>query len=103
MGRNKDIESISSSLANTILHVIIAVHTNKTESINHLNKEEIEYRAQSLKKINEMNLTDNDKKAIKEKIIRKIKNKLVSKYPDISVSEESINNAANEELELIFK
>jgi hypothetical protein len=103
MGRNKDLESISSSISNTVLHKIIATYTNKKESIDHLNKEELEYRAQSLKKINEMNLTEFDKKIIKEKIIRKIQNKLITKYPDIEISEEVILNAIDEELSMAFK
>jgi len=51
MGKNSDIESISNSVSNTILHKILIEYTNKPHSASHLISEEIEYRGQSMKKI----------------------------------------------------
>lgn len=65
MGKNSDIESISNSVSNTILHKLLIEYTNKPESINHLANEEIEYRGQSLKKIDKRKLNNEDKNKIK--------------------------------------
>ena len=72
MGKNSDIASISNSIGTTILHELLVEYTNREESISHLMKESIEYRGQSIKKIDKVNLNDKDKQKIKEKVIRKI-------------------------------
>ena len=103
MGKNSDIISISNSLSVTILHEILIEHTNRQESVPYLTKEVIEYQGQSIKKINKVNLNDTDKKRIKEKVVRNIKNRLNSKYSDIKVSQKEINNKVDEELFYFFE
>jgi len=103
MGKNSDIESISNSISKTILHEILVDYTNRLESINHIRKEEIEYRWQSIKKINKINLNDKDKKVIRNKVIRKIKNRLKTKYSDVVVSQEIITQKVDEELYFFFQ
>ena len=103
MGKNSDIVSISNNLAITILHEILVEHTNRQESISHLSKEITEYREQSFKKINKVNLNDKDKRKIKEKVTRKIMNSLSTKYYDIKVSQKEINKKVDEELFHFFE
>ena len=86
MGKNSDIESISNSIAITILHKIVIEHTNKPESIHKMTYEEIEYRGQSMKKIDKRKLNSEDKKILREKVIKKINNQIRTKYVDINVS-----------------
>jgi len=102
MGKNSDIISISNSIGTTILHEIIAEHTNKPESITHLTTEYFEYRGQSIRKIDRINLNDKDKKQIRIKVIRKIENTLKTKYQDVKVSQEEIFKKVDEELSYFF-
>ena len=103
MGKNSDTESLSNSISKTILHEILLEYSNKPESKNHLKKEEIEYRGQSMKKISKINLKDNDKKVIRDKVIRKIKNRLKTKYNDIIIPQGIITKKVNQELYFFFQ
>ena len=98
MGKNSDISSISNSIGTTILHEILVEHTNKPESLDHLTNEFIEYRGQSIKKINKKNLNEKDKNVIRLKVIRKIKNRLKLKYADVKVSPREIIKKVDEGL-----
>ena len=99
MGKNRDIESISNSVAITILHKIVIAFTNKPESVNKMTNEEIEYRGQSMKKIDRRKLNDEDKKMLKEKVIAKINNQLNFKYEDIKINKEIVEGIVNKEIE----
>ena len=103
MGKNSDIESISNSLSKTILHKILIEYTNKLESTIHLINEEIEYRGQSMKKIDRRTLNNEDKKKIKDKVLIKIINKLKSKYSDIKVNRDTIKRIVDEEINSFFE
>ena len=103
MGKNSDIESISNSISKTILHKIVIENTNKPESINKMTNEEVEYREQSLKKIDKRKLNNKDKKVLREKVIRKINNQLKLKYSDVKVSEDVIVKVVDKELESFFE
>ena len=98
MGKNSDIESASNSLSKTILHEILVDYTNRKESVPKLKKEAVEYRNQSLKKINRLNLNDEDKRLIRKKVIKKIQDDLKQKYADVSVPKEVIVDKVNEEI-----
>jgi hypothetical protein len=102
MGKNNNLTSIANSLAITILHELVLEHTNKPESKTHLQKEYIEYRGQSIKKINRQKLNEKDKALLKEKIISKIQNKLNIKYPDIKIPSKEITKKINESLLYLF-
>ena len=102
MGKNSDITSISNSLAITILHELLLEHTMKPESISHLRNEVVEYRGQSIKKINRVNLNDKDKKIIRTRVIRKINSRLRSKYSDVKISQREITKKVDEELSYFF-
>lgn len=87
MGKNRDIESLVRVMANTIVHEIVAKHTNKSESKHFLKSEVIEYRSQTEKRAEQHNWNDKEKEQIKEKILKKIKEKLDFKYSDVSFQE----------------
>lgn len=102
MGKNRDVKNIGNIVGTAILHEILAEHTNRPESVNHLMKESVEYRGQSIKKINKVNLNDEDKKQINKIVINKIKNRLKNKYPDVQVSQEEIFQKVERELLYFF-
>lgn len=87
----------------TILHKILIEYTNKSESINHLINEEMEYRGQSMKKIDRRTLNNEDKKEIKDKVLIKIINKLKSKYSDINIDKDTLKRIVDEEINSFFK
>ena len=98
MGKTSDIISISNSISTTIFHEILIEYSNRPESINHLKKEEVEYRGQSIKKINKKKLNDKDKKLIRNKVIRRIKNRLKTRYSDVIIPQGAIYKKVDEEL-----
>ncbi|MBI2630232.1 hypothetical protein HYW76_03955 [Candidatus Pacearchaeota archaeon] len=102
MGKNSDIESISNSISKTILHELLIEYTNKPESLNHLEKEEIEYRGQSIKKIDKAGIDEEDQKIIRIKVVNKIANRLKIRYPDILISGDVIEKKVDEELKFFF-
>ena len=102
MGKNRDIKAIANSLAITILHELLFLHTNRPETKNHLENEFIEYRGQSIKKIENIKVSEKDKEIIKKKIIDKINNKLNKKYSDIKISQKEILEKVDESLFYIF-
>jgi len=103
MGKNSIIESLSSFIANTIVHKILISKTSKPESASHLEAEEIEYRARAIKKSRLYNWNDGDIKLIKEETKKKIENKFKNKYTDIEVSTEKVKEFIDEEIEQLLK
>lgn len=103
MGKNRVIESLSSLIANTIVHKILISETSKPESINHLDSEETEYRAQAIKKSRAYYWNDADIKLIKDETEKKIKNKFKNKYTDIKVPKEKIKELIDKEIEQLLR
>ena len=102
MGKNSDIESASNSISNTLLHEILIDYSNKPESLTHLTSEEIEYQGQSMKKVSKVNFNDKDKKIVRNKVIKKIINRLKTKYSDVVVPKSIIQQRVDEELPFFF-
>jgi hypothetical protein len=98
MGKNKDIEIASNILAQAIIHKIVPDYTNKPESIEHMKKEQIEYKTQSFKTLAERNWNEDGKKKIRENVIEKVQNILRLKYPDIIIDKEELLERINIEL-----
>jgi len=98
MGKTHDIENISNLIAQATVHKIVPDYTNKPESIEHMKKEEIEYKSQSFKRLSRTKYNEEDKKEIKEKVIRKVQNIINSKYLDIAIKEEELLEKINQEL-----
>lgn len=102
MGKNRNINSATSSISNTVLHEIVYNYTNRPNSRGHLFKESVEYRGQSNKKILKISFTESDLIKIKQKCLEKIKNDLSKKYPDIKVPDSKIREKLKEEMQYFF-
>ena len=87
MGKDRDIKTLIRLLANTVVHQIVAEHTNKPESKHFLSSEVIEYSNQTNNMAQEHNWNEEDKKYIEEKALKMIKDKLSFKYTDINYQE----------------
>ena len=93
MGKNRDRESLITLIVNTVVHEIVVKHTNKPESKNFLTSEVVEYRSKSEKVAKQHNWNDQDKKDIRSKALKKIKERLASKYPDVQFTEKEVSDA----------
>ncbi len=98
MGKNSDRESLIRLMANTIVHKIVAEHTNRPESKNFLESEIIEYGGQTRRMALEHHWTDSDKSYIKEKTLKKTKEKISLKYPDVPFSEKEAKYLLDKEV-----
>ncbi|MBI2632708.1 hypothetical protein HYW75_06910 [Candidatus Pacearchaeota archaeon] len=99
MGKNRDRESLIKLIVNTVIHKIVKEHTNRPESVHFLNSEFIEYRTQSEETAKKFNWNSEDKKFIEEIALKKIKEKLSKKYPDVKYEEQEIT----QELKILIK
>jgi len=103
MGKNRDIEIISNIITQAVIHKIVPDYSNKPESRDFMEKEEENYRNLSFKEMKRRNWNDEDKKKIKEEVIRKVQNKISIKYPDIIIQEEKLLERINQELFEYFR
>jgi len=55
-----------------------------------------------MKKIDKRRLNEEDKKTIRDKVIRKINNRLKSRYSDIHIPVERVSKKVDESLSLFF-
>lgn len=102
MGKNRDIKSLVRLIVNTIVHEIVLKHTNKPESKHFLNSEVVEYRNQTEKMAEQHNLGNKEKEQIREKALKKIKEKLAFKYPDVSFQIKEAKKLINREMDDLF-
>ena len=98
MGKNRDIKSVVVSLVNTVVHEIVARHTNKPESKLFLEAEVAEYRSQTEKAVEKYNWNQWDKNHIREEAIKEINKILSSKYPDVSFQENEVKLIVDKEI-----
>lgn len=70
------------------MHEILAEHTNRLESKHFLISEIAEYISQTEKAAANYNWDAEDKLYVKEKALKKIKERLIDKYPDVSYLEQ---------------
>jgi len=90
MGKNSDRESLIRTIVNTIVHEIVAEHTNKPESKSFLNYEVIEYRNQTENKAEYYNWNKEDLLFIETKSSEMIEERLKTKYSDVVYPKEEI-------------
>lgn len=102
MGKNRDRESLIRLIANLVIHEILVRHTNKPESKHFLSSEIIEYRSQAEKASEEHNWSYSDKEYVKEKALKMIKERLASKYSDVSYSEQELAEKLKEIIEEVM-
>ena len=98
MGKNSDRESLIKVMANAIVHKIVAEHTNRPESKHFLDSEVAEYTDQAKKIADEHHWADEDKEYIKEKALKKIKERMASRYPDVHFSEKEAKDLLDKEV-----
>lgn len=103
MGKNRDRESLIRLIVNTIVHKIVLKNTNKPESKHFLSSEIIEYRGQTEKIAERHHWNENDKGCIREKTLKKIKEKMENKYSDINFLMKEAERLIDTEIEEIFK
>ena len=87
MGKNRDREALISLIISTVVHELLAQHTNRPASEHFLQSEVAEYFDQAKEIASEHTWNDSDKAYIKEKALKKIKNRMEFKYSDINFSE----------------
>ena len=102
MGKNKDRKSLIRLMANTIVHEIIVKHTNNPESKHFLASEIIEYRGQTEKIAERHHWNEDDKRYIKEKILKKIKEKMENKYDDVAFSVKGAGKLVDRDMGGVF-
>lgn len=87
MGKHSDREELIQLLVATVVHKLVARHTNRPESLPFLQSEAVEYFGQAREISSEHTWNYADKNYIKEKTLRQTLNKMESKYSDIFFSE----------------
>lgn len=98
MGKNDDIEIVSNIITQAVIHKIVPDYSNKPESKDFMEKEEENYRNLSFKELKRRNWNSQDKQKIKDKIIKKVQNKISMKYSDIIIGKEELLERINREL-----
>ncbi len=88
MGKNRDRESLITLIVSTVVHELVARHTNRPESEHFLQSEVTEYFEQVKELASEHTWNDSDKEYIKEKALKKIKTRMEFKYSDVSFLEQ---------------
>lgn len=90
MGKNRDRESLIRMIVNSVVHEIVAKHTNRSESKHFLESEVIEYRGKTKENAESHNWNNDDKSYIKEKALNRIRERLAKKYYDVKYSEKEL-------------
>lgn len=72
MGKNRTIKIIGGLIAGMVAHAILARHTNRLESIHHLESEMNNYRNNISDMIKKFNWNQSEIKEIKEEALRNI-------------------------------
>ena len=87
MGKHRIRESLIRKIVNIVVHELVAMRTNRPEAAHFLQAEIIEYRTQAEKTAEEYHWNETDKEQIAKKALSLIKERLLSKYPDVNYSE----------------
>ena len=102
MGKNRDRESLIRLIVNTIVHKIVLKNTNKPESKHFLSAEIIEYKGQTEKMAEQHHWNENDKGYIREKTLKKIKEKMENKYSDVDFIIKEVKRLVDIEMDEIL-
>jgi len=98
MGKNKDIKSLIGLVADTVVHELVAMHTNRPESESFLKSEIAEYRGQAEESYEEHTWNEEDKVNIKNNALKEVARRMTSKYPDVSFDESEIEEFVDKEM-----
>ncbi len=98
MGKNRDKKSLIRLLVNTVVHRIIFKNTNMPESRAFLESEIIEYSGQTEKTTKKHSWNEKDVEEIRSKALKKIKDKLDTKYSDVEYNPKEPEAFLDEEI-----
>lgn len=93
--------SLGKCMGNIVLHKMLVRHTNKPESINHLQKEIEEYTNDVLQKAAEFNWNDYEKDEIANIALESFKKRILL-YPDVVYDEREIEELVDETTNEVF-
>jgi hypothetical protein len=100
MGKDRSIKILGNVVGNLALHKILIRHTNKPESLGHLEREVEAYRDNALEMGSESNWNDSDLARIKSEALANFKKDIKKYYPDVKFPidepEELINEILRE-------
>lgn len=102
MGKNSYRESLIRTIVNTIVHEILAKHTNRPESKHFLDSEIIEYEKKTKKISEHYNWNSDDKKYVWNKALEKSEDRLANKYPDVIYSKDELTEELRKIIEEIM-
>src|SRR3989344_3839069 len=83
MGKNRIIKILGNVIGNIVVHKILIKHTNKPESLNHLESEVDAYRDNALEIANEFNWNKKDLEEIKSEALKKFEKDMKKYYSDV--------------------
>ena len=98
MGKNRVIKILGNVIGNIVVHKILVKHTNKPESVNHLESEVEAYRDNALEIVNKFNWNEKDKKEIKLEALKKFKKDIKKYYNDVKFSMDDAERLIEETL-----
>ena len=99
MGKDGVIKTLGKGIGNVVLHSLLVKHTNRPESINHLQNEESEYRDNVIKKAKIYNWNEADKEEMNKIAIKFILDKKEQRYIDVDFTLDEINKLVSAEIE----
>ena len=92
MGKSKIIKTLGNFIGNVSAHKILAKHTNKPESLNHLLNEIDAYRDSASDLAKRFNWNSNDKNRIREQALKSLRKELKKEhFKDVSYPINEIN------------
>lgn len=98
MGKTHTLKTFGKRIGNVVLHRLLIAHTNRPESMSHLQSEEVEYRGAALKDAQDYHWNETEKKMLKRQTIEFIRHKRDTKYEDVQFSSSEAEKLVDEEL-----
>ena len=97
MGKTRVVKSLGRRIGNIALHNLLGKYTQRPESKEHLESEEIAYRDSAIKEAKQYNWNEEDKQGVKQEALDFIKNKLEKKYFDVKIPLEETKKEVEKE------
>lgn len=98
MGKNRILKTLGKRIGNTVMHKLLIKHTNRPESVGHLESEEQAYRDSAIKEAKRYHWNMEDINLIKLEAIDFIKDRKDKKYSDVVFSFEEAKKLIEEEI-----
>ena len=98
MGKNRILGALGNRIGNVVVHKMLAKYTNRPESIEHLRKEEDEYRKGVVKESKKYHWNEKEKEELKYIAIKFFINRNVAKYKEILFPQKEVEDCIDEEI-----